>query len=804
MASSSSTYRLSCTIPGHEMDVRGLATAAFPEGGFVSVSRDRTARVWAPNASPDGGFCEAHCMSGHSNFVSCVCIIAPNETYPRGLIVTGGNDNNICVFSLDRAEPMYTLKGHKNTVCSLSAGRFGTLLSGSWDTTAKVWLNDKCMMTLQGHSAAVWAVVILPEQGLMLTGSADKTIKLWKAGRCERTYSGHEDCVRGLAVVSDLEFFSCSNDASIRRWMVTGECVQVYYSHTNYIYSLAVFPNGQDFVSTGEDRTARVWRGGECVQTIRLPAQSVWSCCVLANGDIAVGASDGMIRVFSACEERVASAADLAAFEEELSRATIDPKTGDLGDIKMEELPGREHLIEPGNRDGQTRLIKEEGHVEAYQWSVAEERWVKIGDVVGGSSQNRSERTMYEGKEYDFVFTIDVNEGGPSMKLPYNVTDDPWLTAHNFLQKNDLSPMFLDQVANFIIENTKGHTLGTGTPSSDPFTGAGRYVPGASNQGPGSGADPFTGAGRYIPGTGPTHTGGSGVADPFTGGSAYSSAGSRQTNSSSSSNIYFPKAEGVTFEQANATQITAKLRELNSSAPGEVRLPEEVLVSLERLLQAVSDSTQQTTPSDEQIEALLKSTHWPEDIVFPVLDILRLAVRHPEVNSRLCSGTGGVSLCNHLLSLMSPGGRPANQMLALRTLCNCFSAAAGRALLLAQREAVLSHASDLRAASNKNVHVALATLVLNYAGALLGRAAGSELEGKAQCLSVASAALECVTDREAVFRLLVALGTTVAGDGTAKELARSLGVASQIHKYAGVTEPAKVGECCRLLLNQLE
>lgn len=70
------------------------------------------------------------------------------------------------------------------------------------------------------------------------------------------------------------------------------------------------------------------------------------------------------------------------------------------------------------------------------------------------------------------MFTIDVNEGGPSMKLPYNVSDDPWLTAHNFLQKNDLSPMFLDQVANFIIENTKGHVVGPAQPAGgDPFTG---------------------------------------------------------------------------------------------------------------------------------------------------------------------------------------------------------------------------------------------------------------------------------------------------------------------------------------------
>ncbi|XP_066536882.1 phospholipase A-2-activating protein [Hoplias malabaricus] len=792
-------FRLSCSIPGHEMDVRGLASTFVPEGAFVSVSRDRTARVWSPNTGEIRGYKEMHCMNGHSNFVSCVCIIAPNETYPRGLIATGGNDNIICVFSLDRTDPLFTLKGHKNTVCSLSAGKFGTLLSGSWDTTAKVWLSDKCMMTLQGHTAAVWAVVILPEQGLMLTGSADKSIKLWKAGRCERTYSGHEDCVRGLAVVNDVEFFSCSNDASIRRWMVSGECVQVYYGHTNYIYSVAVFPNGQDFVSTGEDRTVRIWKKGECTQTIRLPTQSVWCCCVLPNGDIAVGASDGIIRVFTESEERVASPQDLQAFEDELSKATIDPKTGDLGDIKIEDLPGREHLNEPGNRDGQTRLIKDGANVEAYQWSSSDGRWVKIGDVVGGSSKESSKKVMYEGKEYDFVFTIDVNEGGPSMKLPYNIIDDPWLAAHNFLQKNDLNPMFLDQVANFIIENTKGHTLGP-TPATavDPFTGSGRYIPGAADSGEGFGTDPFTGAGRYIPGLESTGTTPTGVTDPFTGRNAYSSAALQK----SVTNIYFPKTDGVLFEQANPTQILAKLRELNVNAPEDHRLNGEVLNNLEKLLLMVSDSKSKDLPTAEQIGVLWRTSHWPEDIVFPVLDILRLAVRHPEVNAQLCGGMEGASLCNHLLGLMSPQGRPANQMLALRTFCNCFSGSHGRSLLLGQREAVLSRAADLRSVCNKNIHVALATLVLNYAGILHGRS--SEIEAKAQCLSVASSALEVVQDKEAIFRLLVALGTTVAGDSTAKDLARSLGVDSQITKYASVSDPTKVGECCRLLLDELQ
>ena len=75
-------------------------------------------------------------------------------------------------------------------MCTLAAGKFGTLLSGSWDTTAKVWLNQRNVMTLKGHDAAVWAVALMPTQGLMLTGSADKTIKMWRAGKCEKTFTG--------------------------------------------------------------------------------------------------------------------------------------------------------------------------------------------------------------------------------------------------------------------------------------------------------------------------------------------------------------------------------------------------------------------------------------------------------------------------------------------------------------------------------------------------------------------------------------------------------------------------------------
>ncbi|XP_053395421.1 phospholipase A-2-activating protein-like [Mercenaria mercenaria] len=392
------SYQLRCQIFGHEKDVRAVTAAILPESAIVSGSRDITARVWVP-IEGENGFQEGHCMSGHSNFVASVCCLPPDDKHPHGLIFTGSNDSTILAFTLDSPQPLYTLEGHSSTVCSLASGKFGTLLSGSWDKTAKVWLSQKCVMTLEGHESAVWAVAIMPEQGTMLTGSADKTIKVWKAGKCVNTIKGHEDCVRGLAVTQGSEFLSCSNDATIRRWLLSGDCLQVYYGHENFVYSIAVLPNGQDFVTSGEDRTVRVWRNGENTQTITHPTLSIWTVCTLVNGDIVSGASDGTIRVFTNDPKRIASTEELKAYDDQIAASQVPQ------DIKPEQLPGPEALNNPGTKEGQTKMVRNaSGKVELYSWDRTVQQWKKVGDVVGssGGTTATSGKTLFEGKVQNY------------------------------------------------------------------------------------------------------------------------------------------------------------------------------------------------------------------------------------------------------------------------------------------------------------------------------------------------------------------------------------------------------------------
>ena len=74
-----------------------------------------------------------------------------------------------------------TLKGHTNGVASL-AGWEGKLVSGSWDSTIRVWELDTGELdaTLTGHRAAVYALLVHGER--LFSASADGSIRAWAVG----------------------------------------------------------------------------------------------------------------------------------------------------------------------------------------------------------------------------------------------------------------------------------------------------------------------------------------------------------------------------------------------------------------------------------------------------------------------------------------------------------------------------------------------------------------------------------------------------------------------------------------------
>lgn len=113
--------------------------------------------------------------------------------------------------------------------------------------------------------------------------------------------------------------------------------------------------------------------------------------------------------------------------------------------------------------------------------------WQKIGEVVDAVGSGRKQ--LLDGKEYDYVFDVDIQDGVPPLKLPYNAngkriesnrhlaanigvsSENPYNAAQRFLASNDLPMSYLDQVVQFIEKNTSGVSLSSGSEYSDPYTG---------------------------------------------------------------------------------------------------------------------------------------------------------------------------------------------------------------------------------------------------------------------------------------------------------------------------------------------
>ncbi|CAH2216276.1 jg27623, partial [Pararge aegeria aegeria] len=59
--------------------------------------------------------------------------------------------------------------------------------------------------------------------------------------------------------------------------------------------------------------------------------------------------------------------------------------------------------------------------------------------------------------------------------------------------------------------------------------------------------------------------------------------------------------------------------------------------------------------SIETVTLLKKMLEWPKEILFPVLDITRLAVRNKEINGQIFDNHHGPNFVKYLLTLLTPG-----------------------------------------------------------------------------------------------------------------------------------------------------
>jgi phospholipase A-2-activating protein len=369
------------------------------------------------------------------------------------------------------------------------------------------------------------------------------------------------------------------------------------------VYSLAVLPTGE-VVSGAEDRTARVWRDGQCVGTIA-HGGSVWSVTALPDGDIATACADGVARVFTRDAAKVADEAVLQAHEAMIQAQTVSAQ--EVGGVKMDQLPGIEALDTPGGKDGQTKIVRIEDKAYAYSWNSVESKWDQVGTVVDGPAgggggvggAGGSGPGEVNGVKYDRVFDIEIDEG-VTLKLGYNNGQNPYAVAQEFIWTNDLPQEHLDQIANFIDKNAAAVTLGGDAPMTQ-------------------GADPFTGGSNAM------------YEAPRAAPAGGSASGASTVTFASSEHI--PKKSMIFFDTpGKADAVEKKVMEFNDAlaaggATSVLAMTAEEAALLRQLIAVAVDKDSMARPSPAAYDLLAnKLLKWPQDKLFPILDVLRSRV----------------------------------------------------------------------------------------------------------------------------------------------------------------------------------
>ena len=116
------------------------------------------------------------------------------------------------------------------------------------------------MNSVKAHDSAVRCLVIL-ESGIIVSGSRDSTIRLWtlQSGKIElrNVLHGHTAEVRNVQVHGDV-IVSGSYDADARIWSAqTGECLHILHGHGRHVHGLAF--DGKRVATSSTDGDIRVW-----------------------------------------------------------------------------------------------------------------------------------------------------------------------------------------------------------------------------------------------------------------------------------------------------------------------------------------------------------------------------------------------------------------------------------------------------------------------------------------------------------------------------------------------------------------
>lgn len=651
-------FELSQQLRGHDSQVR--CAALLGDTVLLTGGLDAQVIMWRQQ-DENLHFVLNRRLGLHSDAVYCLAVSSERP----GCFYSGSKD---CTAFLVDSEggPVQQFVGHGGPVCSL-AERGSQLITGSWDGTAKVWdlATGELRHNLEVGNYAV-TVAVMPG-GEIVAGSQDGCLRVFRGTDCINTYErAHGDIIRSISV-SSSHLLTASNDSTIKMWSFDGIEMATLAGHSSFVYAATHSADGQHILSASDDCTVRIWslENMSCKQSI-MHAGTVWYAGSFSNGDVITCCADGIVRIWTVDPNRMAPEAERLAHKEVAETAALHASSKGSSSTSVSALDISAMPTTIGKKNGEIKCFKEGGTTFAYSWNAGARCWDKIGEVLGQegpAKQHYEGDSVFPAGEYDFVFDVDMGPALGMRKLPYNKGQNPMEVAESFCSREQIHKSNLDQIRQFIVQNTgQGATTESG----------GNQVPSAAPAAP--------------------------VPPP------------------AAESSIFPVMTPVVFKDGKFDALQNKLLEFNEQIDEEKRLDATEVLHLkngiEKLKSGIMSNEIRSTERDIIRNRL---GEWPTEKLFPVADLWRLYLAHPQSADFFKGSDRGAPFIAQILSLLGDDTNGALGLCCTRFLANLFIYQTNRYAAFDKRQFVLRAIEPALRSTNKHTRVASCTVLLNMA-----------------------------------------------------------------------------------------
>eukprot|EP00434_Breviolum_minutum_P002982 symbB.v1.2.002621.t1/scaffold139.1/size300179/4 len=696
-------FELSQQLQGHESQVRCLALLS--DGALVSGGLDCQVIIWKPN---EGGFVKEKILKLHTDFVFTLAA----SHAEKGSFYSGSKDRT--AFKCDReGNPCIQFQGHEGPVCSII--EIGAkVVTGAWDGKAKVWdaSNGTCLMTLDAGAHAV-AVATLPT-GEIVTGSQDKSLRVFRGESCvHKVDEAHGDIIRFITASSSA-MATASNDGSVKLWSFDGLQMSALGGHQSYVYSVEFTGDNSEIISASDDSTMKVWslNDSQCKQSV-VHAGTVWQAINLPNADVVSACADMVVRVWTRDPARMASEEERKTQQEIAQQAAVAAAQKGSSSVPMDavidiaKMPGM-----VGKKNGEVRMFNDKGTVYAYMWNAGARCWDNVGEVMGAPKPTQvfyPGDSVFPAGEYDFVFDVDMGPSVGSRKLPFNRGQNPLQVAESFCALHQIHKSNMDDIRQFIQKNV-----------GDSSSAASAPAPAAS-----SGYEPEQPA-----------------------------------------LAVFPVLTPAVFKDGKFEALQGKIMEFNGQVAEELRLdPVEVQHLTEGINKLKLGVTTELRDCEKEI-MVKKLGSWPNDKLFPVVDLWRLLLAHPSSSDFFKGSDRGTAYILQVLNLLSVDINSPLGLCAARYLANLFIYQTNKYAAFDKRDLLLNGIEQAINSSNKHTKLACSSVLLNMAIIVYESSQPPKAFDEATSSRILQLALSLLgkAEEDAQCRAMLAIGTLLTRD----------------------------------------